>query len=594
MSDHPFFRVKPWMNPRVQTVAPDDTVARAMSKLAASERDELPVIAEKGQLIGVLSLSHCVKQMADGLETVRVQRIMSHSFKTLHLSDLFPAHEIETVYITDSDNRLLGVIGRPEQKRRYHMLQALLAEKEKTITLLNVCFDTVYEGLCIVDKKGIIRMFNDAYSRYVGVAKEKAIGRPAEEVIERTRLPVVLETGIPERNQAHQIEGQDIVVHRIPIWRDGNIIGAIGVLMFEGVSEVYNILERMHRFHRDREEKTSVALEPPSPKKSPISFEHILGFSEPITLTKKMARRAAKSTAAILLLGESGVGKELFAKAIHHGSAVREGPFISVNCAAIPETLLESELFGYAEGAFTGSKRRGKPGKFELAHGGTLFLDEIGDMPLAMQAKILRVLQENEVERVGGTQPIPIDFRLIAATNQPLKEMVRQGTFREDLFYRLNVIPIHIPPLRERKEDIPLLLSEILQKKCAAYGMPFKEIHKDALDRLLTYEWPGNVRELVHFLERLVVLVDRQRVFLEDLPPEIAASADSVAASGWRQAEPTRTTANAQLADADVGVEKDNLLRALEKAHGNKSAAAKMLGISRSTLYNKLWRHGIH
>lgn len=459
--------------------------------------------------------------------------------------------------------------------------EARVQELENSVEWFKVCFDTAYEGITIVDENGIIRMMNNAYCRFIKVRKEDVIGRYVEEVIENTRLPVVLQTGIPERNQAHRLQGQDMVVHRIPIWRNNQVIGAVGMLIFEGVSELYKIFERMQKLHESTDDKP-ISFEPPKLKSTAVTFDQIIGESEAISQAKRIARRAAQTSASILITGESGVGKELFAKAIHHLSPFRHGPLVIVNCASIPENLLESELFGYEEGAFTGSKKDGKPGKFELAHGGTLFLDEIGDMPLHMQSKILRVLQEREVERVGGTKSIPVDFRLIAATHRSLEEMVQEGSFRKDLYYRLNVIPIHIPPLRERKMDIPLLIAGQLQAVSKKNNMRQKDIDKKALSAMINYEWPGNIRELVNTVERLVTLAEDNRIYLHDLP-EVFLGRTEIG---------TSFAASAKYSGPDE--EKKRILQVLAEVKGNKSEAANKLGISRATLYNKLAKFQIH
>jgi len=472
-------------------------------------------------------------------------------------------------------------------KEKLIAAESRLKELENSIEWFKVCFDIAYEGITFVDENGIIRMMNDAYCRFIKVRKEEVIGRHVEEVIENTRLPVVLQTGIPERNQPHRLQGQDMIVHRIPIWKNNRVIGAVGMLIFEGVSELYNIFERMQKFCAETQDK-QVTFEPPKIRKDVVTFDQIIGESETISQAKKIARRAAQTSASILITGESGVGKELFAKAIHHLSPFRNGPLVIVNCASIPENLLESELFGYEEGAFTGSRKNGKPGKFELAHRGTLFLDEIGDMPLHMQSKILRVLQEREVERVGGTKSIPVEFRLIAATHRSLEEMVREGTFRKDLYYRLNVIPIHIPPLRDRRMDIPLLIAAQLQAISQRNNTPPKDIDKEAMSALISYDWPGNIRELLNTIERLVTLSEGNRIYLCDLPEAIRQNGK---AEGEKRSDPEKP----EEADKHQSVpeEKKRILEAIRESKGNKSKAAKKLGISRATLYNKMAKYQI-
>ncbi|MCL6635411.1 MAG: sigma 54-interacting transcriptional regulator, partial [Peptococcaceae bacterium] len=307
------------------------------------------------------------------------------------------------------------------------------------------------------------------------------------------------------------------------------------------------------------------------------------GRSPRIEMLKAVAVKVARSASTVLLLGESGTGKELFAHAIHNASPRCLGPFVRVNCAALPENLLESELFGYQEGAFTGAKKGGKTGKFELADGGTIFLDEIGDMPLNMQAKILRVLQEREIERVGGSRPVKVDVRVIAATNRNLEEMVRKKQFREDLFYRLNVVTMEIPPLRERVEDIPLLVDFFLKKLARRLGCGRKKMSGDALAVLLHHRWPGNIRELENVLERALNIMEGDTVTPACLPYYLVKN-DLAGAAG--QIGP--------LKEALEAYEKAILERALALAGGNKLTAARMLSLSKSTFYEKIQRYNLN
>jgi len=294
-----------------------------------------------------------------------------------------------------------------------------------------------------------------------------------------------------------------------------------------------------------------------------------------------MARKAAASNTTVLIQGETGVGKEIFAHAIHSASSRKDKPFIKVNCAAIPHDLLESELFGYEEGAFTGARKKGKPGKFELAHEGSIFLDEIGDMPLPMQAKLLRVIQEKELERIGGVSTIAVDVRIIAATNQNLEELVKTGRFRSDLYYRLNVIPVVIPPLRQRKEDIPEFIEFALQKMAQQTGHK-PVFSEEAMEALCNYHWPGNVRELFNVVERIVSLHEGEVIEKRDLPAAIR---------GKRPRQMTRK--NLSLKEYLEEAEKEAITIAMQEAKGNKNLAAQILGIHRITLYEKLKKYSL-
>jgi sigma-54 specific flagellar transcriptional regulator A len=317
----------------------------------------------------------------------------------------------------------------------------------------------------------------------------------------------------------------------------------------------------------------------------------------------ELARKVAQTSSTVLILGESGTGKEVIAKYIHHLSQ-RQGPFVAINCAAIPEELLEAELFGYEKGAFTGAIKA-KPGKFEQAKDGTIFLDEIGDLSLKLQAKLLRVLQERVVERLGGERPIKVNARIIAATNQNLETLVKERRFREDLYYRLNVIPIFVPPLRERKEDIPMLAEFFLKKVCRREGIPIKKLSQDVIECLLEYNFPGNVRELENMVERMVILTDDEVISLDKLPHPMVEKLTKVKErkedlideriffSPNYQSPEKIFTSDFNLNEYLKEIEIFYLKKALELSKGVKSKAAKLLGLNRTTFIEKLKRYGL-
>ncbi len=307
------------------------------------------------------------------------------------------------------------------------------------------------------------------------------------------------------------------------------------------------------------------------------AFQWMIGESSRLQEIRDLIVRAARSNFPVLITGETGVGKEICARAIHELSARATGPFVAVNCAAIPMSLAEAELFGYEAGAFTDASRSGRAGKFEIAHGGTLFLDEVPDMPLALQAKVLRTIQTSEVERIGAAYPVKVDVRIIAATNRDLKSLIGSNDFRADLYYRLNVIGIHIPPLRERRGDIPLLLDHYLTTTCRELGLPPKRLGPDLAERLYSYAWPGNVRELINIVKRLLISVDEPTITVAAAPPDLLA----VFQPGLSADHPTDRTE----------IERRRLLEALERSGGNRSEAARLLGVHRSTLYAMLRRH---
>jgi two-component system nitrogen regulation response regulator NtrX len=313
------------------------------------------------------------------------------------------------------------------------------------------------------------------------------------------------------------------------------------------------------------------------------SKEVLIGESPAMRELRKQIRIAAPTNGRVLIFGENGTGKELVARSVHAQSRRKNGSFVEVNCAAIPEELIESELFGHVKGAFTGALTT-KKGKFEIADGGTLFLDEIGDMSLKTQAKVLRVLQEQRVEAVGSTESVSVDCRVIAATNKDLEREIRNGGFREDLFFRLNVIPFHMPPLRERREDIPLLVDHFTEDFCAEYGKRRKRVSAEAMDLLMAYAWPGNVRELKNVIERLVIMVTADVIGAEDLPSALRRE---------REEAPSNLADYPSLASAREAYEKQYILRKLREHEGNVSRTAEALKIERSHLYRKMKAYGI-
>lgn len=359
----------------------------------------------------------------------------------------------------------------------------------------------------------------------------------------------------------------------IPLKIKGELAGAMVINR-----DTAQIAQMSHEMNRYRSLADELRRELEAKSQLPMPFRSIIGSSSSLLSVLRTAAQVAVSSAAVCLTGESGTGKEVLAKAIHYSSAYSGGPLIKVNCAAIPETLLESELFGYEKGAFTGAKSTGNPGKFELANNGTLFLDEIGEMPMPMQVKLLRALQEREVTRVGGTKSIKLNFRLITATNRDLEAMIEEGTFREDLFYRISVIPLNLPPLRERRGDIPALANHFLGQLEERYGGS-RSFSSEAIELLNDYAWPGNIRELKNCVERMAVLSSGDIITAESIPPQISNS---------RSRRSKKVIENYRLQDIMEKTERDTIQAVLSLTHGNKARAIDILGISKRNFYMKL------
>ncbi|OOM72693.1 nitrogen fixation protein VnfA [Clostridium puniceum] len=476
---------------------------------------------------------------------------------------IIPLHE---------DKSVLGSMLIFSNVTNYSELLHKLDEERNSSEILNTVIETAYDGMVIIDKQGIITMMSKAYTEFLGIAREDAIGKHVTEVIENTRMPIVLETGREEVAELHKIKGSYMIASRIPIIKNGEIIGVVGKVLFRNVRELNSLYKRISVIEKELATYKSKLREFNTAN---YSLENIIGESDPIVWAKVIVEKAAHTSSNVLILGESGTGKEIFAHAIHSESNRHEGPFVKVNCAAIPSDLLESELFGYEAGAFTGAKKEGKMGKFEIANEGTIFLDEIGDMPLHMQVKLLRVIQEREVEKVGGLASKKINIRIIAATNRNLEKLVSEGKFREDLYYRLNVVTIEIPPLRERGNDIILISNHLIKKLSFDLDKKVIGISKEAEHYLKTYEWKGNVRELENILERAInIMEDREIINVQDLPKEITGKKPSLVPK--------------KLQDVLAESEKNAIILALRATDGNKTKAAKILDIGRTSLYEKI------
>jgi len=441
------------------------------------------------------------------------------------------------------------------------------------------------ERIVVTDREGMILYINKAYCEFLGTTVEEAVNRPVQDVIENTRMHIVAKTGKKELAALHPINGSEMIANRYPLIVDGKLVGALGTVMFRSPEEwrmyktkIQHLVEELKYY------KTKIDKE----LKSKYYFHDLIGSSQSFLAAKKLAERISASNSSVLLIGESGTGKELFAHAIHNHSLRSSLPFVAINCASIPEHLLESELFGYEDGAFTGAKKGGKKGQFELAHNGTLFLDEIGDMPLSMQSKLLRVLQEKEVQRVGGQNSIPVDVRIIAATHRDLEKMVEEGKFRRDLYYRLNVIKIEIPPLNKRKEDIKLISVSLLKKLERRFFRTGIEFSKEVEQRLMEHSWPGNIRELENVLERAINVLDGQTIEVFHLPLYLR---ELERQSFTQMVSPVCKATTAEkmlpLKERLARVEKEAILNALTMTNGNKQEAARLLEIGKTRFYEK-------
>lgn len=434
---------------------------------------------------------------------------------------------------------------------------------------LKAILDYTYSGIIATDKNGIITVFNPAAERILGIAAEKAIGRPVDEMIPNTQLPDVLRNGKAEINQLQKIGSTHISTNRIPIMTQNEIYGAVATFQ-----DVPTIQKAERKIRLNLHGRGLVAK---------FNFTDIIG-QDPVLLRKlERAKSFALTESTIMIFGETGTGKELLAQSIHNYSPRKDKPFVAVNCAALSETLMESELFGYIAGAFTGAQRGGKMGLFELAHGGTIFLDEVSEFPLLLQSKLLRVLQEREIMRVGSDRIIPVDVRVIVASNKDLLQYVKEKKIRDDLYYRLNVLEIKIPPLRERKSDIPLLVNHFIDRMEPALKHRVEQFLPVLMSDLESYAWPGNIRELQNVMERLVVLAQDTRFDLGQLRELMVEVMNNYVSKATVSKD---SNGNHEISPGEITVEIIN--KVLQEVKGNKSEAARRLGISRMTLWRKL------
>lgn len=464
--------------------------------------------------------------------------------------------------------------------RRLRMADQLLGPYGESPTneeMVRMVLNNPYEGLTVVDTKGNVTFLSAENERWLNLKVGEGAGIALSSFAPASRLSEVARTGIADNAQIVDLQGKIKITVNLPIKKDNKVIGAVGKILFQNTDQFEKLASRVRTVELQVERYETLLDEM---RGDLYTFDHIVSKNPAMLSLIEQARRIADSSATVLILGESGTGKELFAQAIHEASNKNKGPFIAINCGAIPRDLIESELFGYEEGAFSGAKKKGKPGKFELACGGTLFLDEVGELPLESQAKLLRVLEERKIDRLGGTTSLPVDFRLVTATNCDLLTLAKSGKFRGDLYYRINEFPIEIPPLRSRPEDIPPLANHFLAEVSRREQLPTLKISEETLQTLARYNWPGNVRELRSLMRQMTWKAQGQTIEPHHLPSTLNIGRSTTGISG---------TLEEQLAEA----ERNAILSALQSAEGNRALASRMLGIHRTALYKKMARLGI-
>ena len=472
------------------------------------------------------------------------------------------------------DDATVVIVHREDKKST---LVDFIASVDIAFDILNHFLTNPYEGITVVDQDAVLRYLSPVHERFFGYSHGDAIGRPVREVIENTRLHAVVKSGLAEIGQVQVMRDVTRVVNRVPILRDGEVVGAIGRVMFKAPDEVHELSRQISslRAEVDYYKKELVGL-----RHRAFGLDEIVGESEAIRQLKNDIRKVAPLDVPVFISGESGTGKELVAHAIHNLSRRVERPMVVVNCGALPANLVESELFGYDSGAFTGARREGRIGKFEMADRSSLFLDEIGDMPMETQVKLLRVLENGIFERVGSNRTRSTNFRLISATNRDLRRLIAEEAFRVDLYFRINGITLQVPPLRERASDIPLLVKHFVQRIAPRIGSGINRVNPRALDMLQGLPWPGNVRQLYHEVQRAMIFADGAELTLASFR-KLEHQAETVT-------PPPSVNAAVTIRETVDNVEHALIREALERHHGNKKRVAEELGISRSHLYKKL------
>ncbi|MEX2104748.1 MAG: sigma 54-interacting transcriptional regulator, partial [Bacilli bacterium] len=492
------------------------------------------------------------------------------------------------VPVRDEKGRIIGAVAVFRDITEMLGLTQQVTDLREIRSMLQAVIQSSEDAISVVDQDGLGIIINPAYTRLTGLSSDEVIGKRADvDIYEGESMHLrVLETQKPVRGVHMKVglKRKDVIVNVAPILVDGQLKGSVAVIHdITGIRKLTDELERAKQIIRTLEAK--------------YTFEDIIGTSENMKLALEQGRLAASTPATVLLRGESGTGKELFAHAIHNASDRRFNQFIRVNCASISEISLESDLFGYEDGAFTGAKKGGKKGLFEEADGGTVFLDEIGELSVHMQAKLLRVLQEKEIIRVGGSKSITIDVRVITATHANLEKGIQEGTFREDLYYRLNVLPIFIPPLRYRKQDIEEIALHILKKFNREYGRCVESISQEALELLTAYHWPGNIRELENILGRSIIQMKFSDQMIEWNHllhlKEIMGQSNKSVGFDYGQLQLLEREGIKPLHEVVDLAEKQYIQNVVDKVKGNKTEAAKRLGISIRSLYYKMERYDL-
>ncbi|MGX9134136.1 sigma 54-interacting transcriptional regulator [Rummeliibacillus sp. JY-2-4R] len=555
----------------------NQTLREVLPMFTQTHSNILPVVDESHKLIGIITKNKIFQLITKNPSMeITINEIYHKSPIYLHPTDdledtrtLLLKHNVGHAPIVDDHMVPIGVISTKQLLWSYNVVYSQLTSM----------LEVAYDAIILIDHKAEISMVNKGFTDLFGLTIKDVLNKSTNEISPELGIENVIKSGLGVHNSPQLINGRQTLITILPIKENGQIISAICKITYRGLPHLHEALSKVKRLEKQLSDYQNEINEMKGTK---YTFVDIAGDSDAISKVKHEALLAAKSMSTVLIIGESGTGKELFAQGIHAASKQR-GTFVEVNCAAIPAELLESEFFGYADGAFTGAKKGGKKGKFELAQNGTIFLDEIAEMPLPLQTKLLRVLQEKEFQPIGSSKTIHLNTKIIAATNQNIEELVAEGKFREDLYYRLNIMRLNIPPLRERMEDLPVIIQTIINR-LNQNGFYIRGVTHSTITKLMKHSWPGNVRELQNVLERAANIkssdyIDEEHIM--DFTPVLKEAKIK-----------EKTTTNYK--DMLDSTEKDLILAALKEANGNKTKASKILGISRPWLYSKMKKYKLN
>jgi PAS domain S-box-containing protein len=579
--DELVFKVRDIMMSDFIKVYVDETISDVSNKMIKEYRDEVLVVDYNEKLAGIFTMKDLSRIKSNSISYD--EPVINHAVKDIiyiepnrtarNARDLMMSKKIGRLPVVEN-GKTIGIVTSENIRDSYYL------KLDELFSLQNNIMDNLHEAICIIDENGFVQYWNRSSEILYNVKADKIINHHLGEFFKNAMALQVLSSGKRVDNVRHEpTEGKLVILSAVPIFNaQGKIIAAVST--DRDITEAMKLAKELEMEKKkveflEKEYKKEISLK--------YNFSSIIGKNKKIIDAITVAQKVASTSTSVLITGKSGTGKEVFAKSIHEASG-RSGNFVAINCSAIPENLFESELFGYVEGAFTGAVKKGKIGKFEFANNGTLFLDEIGDMPLEMQVKILRVLQDGVIYRLGSEKAIATDTRIIAATNKDLMQLIAEKKFREDLFYRLAVVQIKLPPLNERKEDVRDLANLFLDEVSSQEGIEINNVDEKIFNILTNYKWDGNIRELRNVIQRMVVLSNDGRITVDSIPEYILESA-------YAQEEENM---DAYDLDGIVGcIERKTIREVMKIANGNKQKAAKMLKIKRSTLYYKLEKYGI-